>query len=161
MRKRVCGLLVVAVVCAVGAASLLVANATTGALQKSPTDVSRSVATKYIAALTSAKASRVAAIFAPKGVEVDKAAGAGGATIQGAHDIASAWSTEVFGIPGYRFHGTLTCAAADWAVVNWVMQTNNSIYQGGKVRTTGISILEITSGKIARETLYYERIDTR
>jgi SnoaL-like domain len=158
MRKRIRGpfALTLVLACVLGAALLLSGNASTaGRHLTGPTDVSKSVASKYIAALTRRDGKGLAALFTANATETDHT---DGLSVSGAESIAGAWQ-DAFNTAGYRFHGSVRCAGKDWAAVDFLTTGKNSMYQGGTVRTPGVSILELKNGKIMRETLYYQHID--
>ena len=127
-----------------GASSLATATST----KVSPTNVSRAVARKYIAALEAKHENALSPLLSRNAVEIDKPE-------HHRWSITMAWKSVFAYVPDLHWRGQVICAAPHWAVVGWQMTGSTNPYTNGPFRTPGISVLDIAKGKITRETLYY------
>lgn len=145
-------LVLVGVVATVGlSASPL--SATT--MSRSPTAVARGIAAKYVAALNRLDASALDPILDKNVVEVDWAYGNSGA-FHGAAELKAEWA-DMFRISGETgWRGSVCCAGPNWAAVTYRWWGSTNPLTNKPFSMKGLSLLEIKSGTIVRETIYWD-----
>jgi hypothetical protein len=151
-------LAIVAVAALVGAGAWVLVNHYTGGTTETTTGsatlMSRGVANKYIAALDKLDPSALTPILAKNVVDIDWAYG--GSPFHSARTLEGNWA-GVFAVSGdTQWRGSLRAAAPNWAAVTWRWRgsTNPLTYKPFKMN--GLSILNLESGKIVRETIYWD-----
>jgi len=115
-----------------------------------PTNVARSIAGKYIAALDKLETSPLLSILDPNVVDIDWADGT--SPFYGASALATNWGGV---LSGAHWRGSLWCAAPTWAAVTWRWWGSANALTSKPFSTKGLSILDIKNGKIIRETIYW------
>jgi len=138
----------VVLVLGAGAAPPPAQSGSASSAQRTPTEVSRSIAKRYLAAAIAKTTSKVvwSSLYAPNVVVVD---GTNGETLKGIDTNLRVWREWLRSNPGLRITGSVWCAGPFWAVVNVTEQTSSMLHRA-------VSILEIGNGLIVHETDYYE-----
>ena len=75
-------------------------------------------------------------------------------TYQGATEIRAALDT-LFATPKFDLTVDGTMIGSDWAVVRWTAN-GTRVDSGRLAQVSGVTLLEISKGKIVRETWYYD-----
>jgi hypothetical protein len=121
-------------------------SASTG--QRTPIEVSRSIAKRYLAASIAKSTSRAvwSSLEAPNVVMVD---GGSGDTVKGIDSGLRMWREWLKSNPGLRVTGRVWCAGPGWAVVVVTERTASMLHRD-------VAILHISKGLIVREVDYYE-----
>lgn len=120
--------------------------------QRTPTEVSRSVAKKFLAVVISKKTSKAvwSSVYAPNIVSVD---GGSGETMVGIDSNLRSWRKWLRSNPGLRFTGSVWCVGPDWAAVIVTERTPTMVHRA-------VGIEKIRNGLIVREVDYYQTTNT-
>jgi hypothetical protein len=131
-----------------GATSRPAQSGSIHAVQPTPTEVSRSVAKRYLAASVAKSTSRAvwSSIESPDIVMVD---GGSGVTVKGIDAGLTMWRAWLRSNPGLRVTGSVWCAGAGWAGLVITERTTSMLHRD-------VTILRITKGRVVREIDYFE-----
>ena len=136
------------IVLGTGAAPPPAHSRSVSALQPTPTQVSRSIAKRFLTAVTAKSTSRAvwSSLYAPDVVVVD---GASGATVEGIDSNLRMWREWLASNPGLRITGSVWCAGPGWAAVVVTERTPSMLHRA-------VGVEQIRKGLIVREIDYYE-----
>lgn len=138
----------VVLVLGAGAASPAAQSGSVSAVQPTPTEVSRSIAKRFLAAVIAKSTSKAvwSSLYAPNIVVVD---GASGETFKGIDSNLRMWRGWLRSNPGLRITGSVCCAGPGWAVVVVTERTPSMLHRA-------VGIEKIRNGLIYREIDYNE-----
>jgi hypothetical protein len=139
---------VVVLVLGAGVASTPAQSGSISAAKPTPTEVSRSTAKRYLAAVIAKTTSKAvwSSLYAPNVVMVD---GGSGETVKGIDSSLRMWQQWLRSNPGLRITGSVWCAGPGWAAVTVTERTPTMLHRA-------VGIEEIRKGLIVREIDYYE-----
>ncbi|MGZ4353931.1 MAG: nuclear transport factor 2 family protein [Gaiellaceae bacterium] len=152
MRINSAGRLLVAgavvLVLVAGAAPPPAQSGSASTAQRTLTEVSRSIAKRYLAATIAKSTSRAvwSSLYGPDVVVVD---GPSGETLKGIDSSLRVWREWLRTNPRLRITGSVWCAGSNWAVVTVIERTPSMLHRDA-------TTLKIRKGLIVREIDYYE-----
>lgn len=138
----------VVLVLGVGAASPPAGSRPATSAQRAPTEVSRSIAKRFLAVVVAKTTSKAvwSSLYAPDIVTVD---GGSGETAVGLDRNLRMWRDWLRSNPGLRITGSVWCAGPDWAAVVVTERTQTMLHRA-------VGIEKIRKGLIVQETDYFE-----